>query len=106
MFDNTESYQSSLSSNTYTFSNIGNIITLMAQNKANGLKTDPNWVANHPDWNKVVLVPINANITYDSYNNPSISAVTNQMGLTSTKLMGGSDNPIEVKVIYAKFKEQ
>ena len=110
MYDYKRSFLASLgTTNVYTFSNIGNIITLMAQQKANGLKNDANWVANHPDWNKVVLVPIAAatSASTDYYGNTSstISAIYNNMGLSSTKLVGGADKPIEVQVIYAKFKE-
>ena len=110
MYDYKSSYMASLgTTNAYAFSNIGNMITLMAQQKADGLKSDPNWTAKHPDWNKVVLVPIavTSKTSYDYYGNAStsISAVQNQMGLSSTKLVGGDNSPIEVKVIFAKFRE-
>jgi len=110
MYDYKSSFFASLSStNSYSFTNIGNMITLMAQQKADGLKSDPNWVAKHPDWNKVVLVPISTTVKYSSdyYGNTTstVSAVGNQMGLSSTKLIGGANTPIEVKVIYAKFND-
>lgn len=109
MYDYKSSFMATLSKNVYSFSNIGNMITLMAKQKEDGLKSDPNWVANHPDWNKVVLVPISTTVQYStSYYTGTTSTITgvgNQMGLTSTKLVGGTDTPIEVKVIYAKFKE-
>ena len=109
MYDYKSSYMASLSTNTYSFTNIGNLITLMAKQKSDGLKSDPNWVAKHPDWNKVVLVPVSTTVKYSSSyytgTTSTVSGVGNQMGLTSTKLVGGADTPIEVKVIYAKFKE-
>ena len=110
MYDYKSSFMASLSStNTYSFSSIGNIITLMVQKKAEGLRSDPNWVANHPNWNKVVLVPVSTTLKYSSdyYGNTTstVSAIGNQLGLSSTKLIGGADNPIEVKVIYAKFND-
>ena len=110
MYDYKSSFMASLSStNTYSFSSIGNIITLMAQKKAEGLRSDPNWVANHPNWNKVVLVPVSTTLKYSSdyYGNTTstVSAIGNQLGLSSTKLIGGADNPIEVKVINAKFND-
>ena len=110
MYDYKSSYASALSSdNAYTFSNIGNLITLMAREKTEGLKSDPNWVANHPNWNKVVLVPISTTIKYSSNSygttTSTVSSVQHNMGLSSTKLVGGANNPIEVKVIYAKFKD-
>lgn len=103
MYDFTSSYMASLSTtNSYSFSNIGNLITLMAQRKKEGLQSDPNWVENHPDWNKVVLVPIETTVSTDK----TITAISNQMGLSSTKLVGGTNgSKIEMKVIYAKFRE-
>lgn len=110
MYDYKSSFYAALSStNNYSFNSIGNIITLMARQKAEGLKTDPNWVAKHPDWNKVVLVPVSTTVKYSSdyYGNTTstVSAVGNQLGLSSTKLVGGPNSPIEVKVIYAKFND-
>ena len=110
MYDYKTSFMASLDkTNNYSFSNIGNLITLMAQQKAEGLKSDPNWVANHPNWNKVVLVPISLiTQTSTSYYYGTTSTVTglqHQLGLSSTKLVGGANKPIKVNVIYAKFKE-
>lgn len=108
MYDYTTSFMSTLSNNVYAFNNIGNLITQMARQKTEGLKHDANWVAKHPDWNKVVLVPIatTTKSTTDSYgySTSTVSGVHNQMGLSSTKLAGGANTPIEVKVVYAKFK--
>ena len=87
----------------------GKPLQVMYQAKTNGLKSDPNWVAKHPDWNKVVLVPVSTTVKYSSdyYGNTTstVSAVGNQLGLSSTKLVGGPNSPIEVKVIYAKFND-
>lgn len=109
MYDYTTSFMATLSTNAYTFSNIGNLITQMARQKAEGLKSDAAWEAKHPDWNKVVLVPVatTTKTSYDSYgySTTTISDIHNQLGLSSTKLVGGANSPIEVKVIYAKFKQ-
>jgi hypothetical protein len=108
MYDYKTSFMAELTTNAYTFSNIGNLITLMAQQKAEGMKKDANWEAKHPDWNKVVLVPVatTSKTSYDSYgySTSTITGIHNQMGLSSTKLVGGPNTPIEVKVIYAQFK--
>ena len=110
LYDNVSSYMTGLSKNAYTFNNISNIVTLMAKQKADGLKSDPQWVVKHPDWNKVLLIPISTYSTtsYDSYGSASssISSIGNEMGLTSTKLVGGEGNLLEMKVIYAKFKSR
>ena len=109
MYDYKVSFMASLSKNAYTFDNIGNLITLMAQQKAAGLKSDPNWVAKHPDWNKVVLVPISlitqSSTNYYGVETKTVTGLQHQLGLTSTKLVGGANSPIEVKVIYGKFNE-
>ncbi|MBO4849495.1 MAG: DUF4270 domain-containing protein [Prevotella sp.] len=89
--------------NTYTFSNIGALISAMNAAKKAGLKKDPSWVAAHPNWNKVLLIPVTTTTT--SYSNTTIlSDVRNDMSLTSTRLQGGSSTPIEIHVIYSKFE--
>ena len=103
IYNYTSTFMATLSSNAYSFSNIGNMITLMSKKKAEGIRSNPNWIANHPNWNKVVLVPITASYSTDSYGNSTVSSVVNQMGLSSTRLVGGEGQPIEVKVIFAKF---
>lgn len=54
-------------------------------------------------WNKVVIIPVT--VTYNTDN--EIIKVAHDMSLTSTKLVGGSENPYEpltIDVIYSKFK--
>ena len=65
------------------------------------MASDPDWVNKHPKWNKVFLIPIV--VTYLNSSNTE-SVIENQMGLVSTKLVGGINTPIEVKVIYGRFK--
>lgn len=102
-YDYKSAFMSSLSStNSYAFSNIGNLITLLSNRKNAGVASDPDWVNKHPNWNKVLLVPI-AVTSVNSNNTESV--IENQMGLVSTKLMGGVNTPIEVKVIYARFRQ-
>lgn len=103
--DNIQSYYSSFGGNypnTYTFANISNLITKLWNMREEGLKENANWEALHPDWNKVVLVPVTATLT-----NSAITGIENDMSLTSTRLIGGPDNPngpIQISVVYAKFK--
>lgn len=99
--DNITSYTSSFNSsnsNCYTFSNISNLITELWRRHEEGMKADSNWESHHPNWNKVVLVPVK--ITTSS---SSITNVENDMSLTSTRLVGG-DTPIKISVIYSHFK--
>ena len=106
--NNTYAYKTTLVSNAYTYTNISNLITRMYNHKVEGLKTDPNWVANHPNWNKAMLVPIDEVTIASGSNSSSTTAVAlkNQLGLTSTRLLRGTtESPITIEVIYAKFKD-
>ncbi len=81
--------------NTYTFSNIAGMITAMKQKKGTS-----------PNWNKAVIVPVTT--TYTMVGTSSVlTRVVHDMSLTSTKLIGGSNNPyggIKLNVVYSKFK--
>lgn len=100
--DGSRSYLSTASGNTYTFSNISNLIRIMADAKAKGMKENSNWIEKHPNWNKVVIIPVQ-----ETYVQTSVLAkVTHDMKLSSAKLVGGSNNPyddIKISVIYSKF---
>lgn len=101
--DNKTSYITAYSSsyNTYTFSNISNLITELWKMKEQQLAADPEWTVKHPNWNRVVLVPI----TYSTSTTSSApTSVEHNMGLTSTRLVGGKGSPIDVFVTYAKFR--
>ena len=78
--------------NSYTFNNISTLVKAMDQKD----RTDEKW-------NKVVIIPVT--VTYNTDN--EIIKVAHDMSLTSTKLVGGSENPYEpltIDVIYSKFK--
>jgi len=113
LFNNLYAYQVTLEKNAYTFTNISNLITRMHHAKENGLKSDPNWVAKHPNWNKALLVPVEINsiksytsTIYGTQTNETPISTGNKLGLTSTRLVKGSaEQPIQLKVIYGKFKD-
>ena len=92
----------SSTNNTYSFVNISTLISDMWRIRTQGVASNPNWEAEHPDWNKVVLVPI----TYSTSSTSSTIAtrIDHNMSLTSTRLVGGPNHPIEVSVVYAKFQ--
>ena len=106
--DSRTSYTASYSStgtykNAYTFQNIANLVSAMYKNKGKG-----------ENWNKVVLVPVNVITTTQGYTSV-ISKINHDMSLASTRLKRGvitSDSngketsPIQIKVIYSKFKEE
>lgn len=106
--DNRTSYTASYSStgtykNAYTFQNIANLVSAMYKNKGKG-----------ENWNKVVLVPVNVITTTQGYTTV-ISKINHDMSLASTRLIRGvisidssgkKTSPIQMKVIYSKFKEE
>ena len=100
--DNITSYVSSYAAsyaNCYTFSNISNLITELWRLHEEGMAADANWEVEHPNWNKVVLVPVT--LTSSS---STITNVENNMSLTSTRLIGGPNTPLKVSVVYSHFK--
>lgn len=106
--DNRTSYTASYSStgtykNAYTFQNIANLVSAMYKNKGKG-----------ENWNKVVLVPVDVITTTQGYTTV-ISKINHDMSLASTRLKRGvittdsngkETSPIQIKVIYSKFKEK
>ncbi len=91
--------------NTYTFNNISALISYMTEQKKKG---DDNFTSTHPNWNKVVIVPVQMSFSVAD-NVQIITKVANDMSLTSTKLVGGANNPngdIKVNVIYSKFNDR
>ena len=99
--DNKNSYLATYSSqnNTYTFYNISGLITRMYQNKLEGKATE--------DWNKVVLVPVNVSKSQSSsYGSTTITDISNEMALKSTRLVGGAQNKrgeITISIIYNRL---
>jgi hypothetical protein len=107
--DNVTSYLANLSTsyNSYTFGNISALINYMYLKKKEG---GANYTIEHPNWNKVVLIPVKTTTTTStSYysTSSSISAVNNEMSITSSRLVGGPNNqhdPIRISVIYNKSR--
>lgn len=118
--DKTSFYTTFTSANTYPFKNISTLISWMWKTRetdiATLLQNHPDWTreqaltqwANekdengnlkHENWNKVLLVPI----SYTASSSTSITKAGHNMSLTSTRLVGGKNNPIAVDVVYGKF---
>ncbi|MBP3837769.1 MAG: DUF4270 domain-containing protein [Prevotella sp.] len=105
--DNKTSFVATLSAtdNTYTFNNISTLIAHLYNKKKNGENCSENW-------NKVVLVPVVATYTTIQSNGLSVkilNKVTHDMGISSTSLVGGKNNPngeVNLSVIYTKYAER
>ena len=78
------------------------MISSMYNAKNTGLADNPNWIDEHENWNKVVIIPVSVTTNSSS----QIVKVVHDMSLTSTRLVGGSANPnapITLTVVYSKF---
>ena len=112
--DNVTSFTSTYSSkeNLYSFPNISALITHLAQLKADGLKNDINWEKNHPNWNKMMLIPIHLDqvTTTSAYYGSTTTTIgiEHNLSITSTRLVAGTatESPIQLKVVYGKYKNQ
>ncbi len=120
LYDNLTSYYTAFDSktNTYSFNNIAQLVQRCINEKVEGEKSDPNWVAKHPDWNKVVLIPIS--VTREQQSNSSYSSmyayyyggyqqreaqiiqVQNNLDLSSVRLVGGKDK-LRMQILYTTF---
>jgi hypothetical protein len=102
--DGTTSYVASFSSsyNTYTFSNIANLVSYLKKLRNSGALakgiTTAQWEAQNPDWDKVVLIPVKTTLNSSS----AIVKVVHDLSLASTRLVGG-DTPLSIQVVYSKF---
>lgn len=109
--DSKSSYTTSYSStyNTYTFNNICRLISLCRKEKLAGMKaenlTEQEWEQKHPDWNKVVLIPVSISTATDTYGETHQVSVTHDMSMNSIRLQGGANTPIKMQVIYSRFKQ-
>ena len=94
--DNRSSYTASYSASTstknaYTFYNISNLVTKMHNAKLEGEKKNPNWVSEHPNWNKVMLVPVTLK-TSTINNSTVVTKINHDMSLSSTRLVKATDD--------------
>lgn len=106
--DNKTSFLASLSNNTYTFGNVSNLIKYLDDKRLEAIEQgNPNWAEEHPNWNKVVLVPVTTTYVTTSSGTQRLARVLNDMSLTSTRLIGGADNPyeqIKIDIVYSRFR--
>ena len=103
----TSFYTGNNSTNEYVFSNISSLVRKMADAKKSGMAADPDWTDKHPDWDKVLLVPIQLK-TQTSSTTTTITGMEHNVSVASTKLVGGSNNPyapITIDIVYGKFNQ-
>lgn len=104
--DNRTSFTTSYSSsyNTYTFNNIGRLLSYCKnEKKADAQKaglSEEAWTQQNPDWNKVLLIPV----TTSSNTSGTQVSVSHDLGLNSIRLVGGT-TPINMQVVYSTFRK-
>lgn len=93
--------------NGYTYSNISALVSNMYHEMKTGVASDNSWKDKHPNWNKVVLVPVTtSSVMIDG--EEKITRVMHDMKLKGTKLVGGSassNGDVRISVIYSKFRK-
>ncbi len=96
--------------NQYTFANISSLITQLAYMKRKGIKNEGEeiWLKQHPNWDKVLLVPVQmiSSATTTTTTSSTSYSFENCMSIVSTKLVGGTDNPydpVKINIVYGKF---
>lgn len=121
MYNGVTSFISSFNSgtNAYVFTDISNLIVWMKEQREKGAedaKQDyATWEAEHPDWNKAVLVPVSTSsmTTTSSFGTTSkkIYAVHHYYGLSSVCLDGGTKydgetkTPVEISIMYSSYQK-
>lgn len=109
-YNNKYAFYTTLYNNAYSFSSSSDINTLivkMYNDRLAGLKSDPNWVEKHPNWNKALLVPVSdVSIVTSTSTASTPIALAHEMGLTTSRMKRGTPaSPIKLRVIYAKFND-
>ena len=101
--DGESSYLSTFNSskNEYQFSNIANMLRLCYEEYMNGTKDDPDWENKNPDWNKVVLIPVNTTEDTNGY----VVKITHDTDIKSARLRGGESYRIPIEIISSKFND-
>ena len=101
--DGKTSFTTSFSSGTneYTFSNIASLVKACYREYQLGIESNPDWEAENPDWNKIVLIPVST--TLDS--NKAIVKIAHDISISSVRLRGGNEYEIPVEIITSKFND-
>lgn len=95
------------STEAYEYKNCAKVISSLYRTYQQGVLSNPNWAAEHPNWNKVALIPVV--VVADASGN--ITAAYHDMSFTTAKLVrGNAENPdkdenISMSIIYTKMTD-
>lgn len=101
------------SNNSYTFSNIAPLITYCIEERKNGIiaaggnpdneNDAKRWEAQNPDWDKVVIIPVDLDrVESSSSGSYTIAGISNSLNMSSAKLKGGTDK-LKMQIFYTTF---
>ena len=101
--NNNTSYLTSYSSsdNKYVFDNISNIFKTLYKEYVDGIESDSEWTTKNPDWDKVVLIPVQT--TKDG--NGNVVKIVHDLSISSMRLRGGDQYKIPIEVVTSKFMD-
>lgn len=125
--DNVTSFtvsHNNVATNQYTFKNIARLVTTCINEKqaakkkakeVDGASWNENdwerkWVADNPDWDKVLLIPIAVTYDYSNSQNPTMTGIENDLQPGYAQLKGGPlvengvvKNPLKIEVTHTSF---
>ncbi|MCR5180886.1 MAG: DUF4270 domain-containing protein [Bacteroidaceae bacterium] len=92
--------------NTYTFSNLSRLLSYLHREKEKGMQaeglTSAQWNAAHPDWNKVLLIPVDVTTSTTSSGVSTQVSINHDFSLTSARLVGGTE-PLKLQIVYSGY---
>ncbi|MBE6286086.1 MAG: DUF4270 domain-containing protein [Bacteroidales bacterium] len=89
------------STNEYTYANIANLFKNCYDEYIKSGLSLSEWEAKHPDWDKVVLIPVAT--TEDS--NGNVVKIVHDISISSMRLRGGTEYRIPIEVVTSKFNK-
>ena len=106
----------------YRFANIGRLVAYLREERNRGAGVTAGdteterkvkwraWEQAHPNWNKVVLLPVTgeySKTTDARTGNPvrTLVRVMNAFDLSSVRLEGGATGQVDLSVVYSRFKK-
>lgn len=122
--DSQTSFMSSMTTNAknyYSFTNIASLVSYLKVERDSAMHVNvltplserrrayAEYEAKNPEWNKVVLVPVEANYTTVTSSlgttTSVLRSVKSQMGISVVELEGGKGNPLRMQVIYSRYNK-
>ena len=93
------------SANGVTFDNINQLISYLYHEKQTIMQrdglTDAQYAAVHPDWNRVMLIPVVTAVNSSSI----LTSVQHEFSPCSVRIVGGTE-PLKMQVIYSTYKNR